>query len=345
MVLVDHRLAGREGGGQLAAGLHLEDDCAALLRDDSVVLVEDAGVLGDRVERDAERAERLAVHAVAVRSGDDVGPRRVDRRVDHERRPVHRTPAVDDLPVVVDEDEVADLHVAEALDERVDPEVVRELGVAHGDVSGDALAEAAAAEDAQRTGELLLAVEALLLDGGERRRPGEADLPGRQLHAVDRSGAGLGDGHASQVTAELVDGAPIRGSERASGSTGRDPTDARLDWYPIGYHAAVIAARTLQEARRTARLSLRALAARAGTSHATVSAYEHGAKVPSVATLAHLLEAAGFAADVRLERRIRGDELGDRGVELEAVLDLAGAFPARHARRLAAPAFPEAIAR
>ena len=106
--------------------------------------------------------------------GDDVGPGLVDRRVDHERRPVHRLAAVDDVAVVVDEDEVADAHVPEAETERVDPEVVGELGVAHGDVAGDALAEAEAAEDAQRAGELLLAVQALLLDRGERLRSGEA---------------------------------------------------------------------------------------------------------------------------------------------------------------------------
>ena len=105
--------------------------------------------------------------------GDDVGPGLVDRRVDHERRPVHRLVAVHDVAVVVDEDEVADAHVAEAEPERVDPEVVGELGVADGDVAGDALAEPEATEDAQRAGELLLAVQALLLDGRERRRPGE----------------------------------------------------------------------------------------------------------------------------------------------------------------------------
>ena len=37
------------------------------------------------------------------------------------------------------------------------------------DVAGDALGEAEPAEDAQRAGELGLAVGALLLDGGERR--------------------------------------------------------------------------------------------------------------------------------------------------------------------------------
>ena len=45
--------------------------------------------------------------------------------------------------------QVADPHVAEAEPERVDPEVVRELRVAHGDVAGHALAEAEATEDAQ----------------------------------------------------------------------------------------------------------------------------------------------------------------------------------------------------
>ena len=176
----------RERGGELLAGLDLEHDGAALLGDHGVVLVEDAGVLGERGERDAERGERLAVRRVRVGGGDDVGPGLVDRRVDHERGPVDRLAAVDDVAVVVDEDQVADAHVAEAEAERVDPEVVGELGVAHGDVAGDALAEAEAAEDAQRAGELLLAVEALLLDGVERRRPGERDGLRRQRDAVDR---------------------------------------------------------------------------------------------------------------------------------------------------------------
>ena len=71
--------------------------------------------------------------------------------------------------------------MAEAPAEQVDPEVVGELGVAHGDVAGDAFAEPEAAEDAQRPGELLLAVESLVLDGLEGRRPGE-------LHAFGVSG-------------------------------------------------------------------------------------------------------------------------------------------------------------
>ena len=93
--------------GQLPARLDLEHDRAALLGDHDVVLVEDAGVLCQRGERDAERAERLAVRRVRVRGGDDVGPGLVDRGVDHERRPVDRVLAVHDVAGVVHEDQVA----------------------------------------------------------------------------------------------------------------------------------------------------------------------------------------------------------------------------------------------
>ena len=56
VVLVDRGLVRAERGGDLVAGLDLEHDGAALLGDDGVVAVEDAGVLGQRGERDAERA-------------------------------------------------------------------------------------------------------------------------------------------------------------------------------------------------------------------------------------------------------------------------------------------------
>jgi transcriptional regulator with XRE-family HTH domain len=96
------------------------------------------------------------------------------------------------------------------------------------------------------------------------------------------------------------------------------------------------AARLLREARGRSGLGLRELAARAGTSHSTLSAYENGAKTPSVATLERILRAAGFALDVDLVRR------PDRGRELERVLELAGQFPARHSPTLEFPPFPPA---
>jgi transcriptional regulator with XRE-family HTH domain len=83
----------------------------------------------------------------------------------------------------------------------------------------------------------------------------------------------------------------------------------------------------IRQARRRAGLSQRELAARAGTSHATLSAYERGRIVPSVHTLDRLLRAAGFESVVYLERRIREFEGLDRGEELRRALELASQFP------------------
>ncbi len=98
----------------------------------------------------------------------------------------------------------------------------------------------------------------------------------------------------------------------------------------------------IRSARARSGLSLRQLAARAGTSHSTLSAYESGAKEPGVATLARILRAAGFALDLGLEPRIGGPDPEARGRELVEVLELAAMFPARHDQQLRAPIFGEA---
>jgi transcriptional regulator with XRE-family HTH domain len=98
----------------------------------------------------------------------------------------------------------------------------------------------------------------------------------------------------------------------------------------------------LGRARAKAGLSLRALAARAGTSHATLAAYEAGRVVPRVDTLDRILRAAGFAADIDLASRPDSTD-GEReakGDELKQALELAAMFPARHSRRLMFPPFP-----
>ncbi|MCW8193459.1 helix-turn-helix transcriptional regulator [Proteobacteria bacterium 005FR1] len=100
---------------------------------------------------------------------------------------------------------------------------------------------------------------------------------------------------------------------------------------PVG---AILAA-----ARARAGLSLRQLASRAGTSHATVLAYEKGSKVPSVATFLRLLDACDQAVDIELSPRIRRAEGLNRGEELEQALILAGQFPARHSSTLDLPRF------
>jgi transcriptional regulator with XRE-family HTH domain len=98
------------------------------------------------------------------------------------------------------------------------------------------------------------------------------------------------------------------------------------------------AAALLRRARTGSGLSLRQLAERAGTSHATLSAYERSRVVPSVQTLQRIVRAAGFGLALDLLPRA-GDDSADRGGELLEVLELAAQFPARHARRLQYPRF------
>ena len=111
---------------------------------------------------------------------------------------------------------------------------------------------------------------------------------------------------------------------------------------PSWYARLVDAARTLRLARLGAGLSLRALAARAGTSHSTLAAYEAGRAVPRVDTLDRILRAAGYATDIEVSRRADATDADRRakGEELEQALELAAMFPARHAARLRFPQFP-----
>jgi transcriptional regulator with XRE-family HTH domain len=99
------------------------------------------------------------------------------------------------------------------------------------------------------------------------------------------------------------------------------------------------AAHTLRRARQAAGLSLRQLAARAGTSHATLAAYESERAVPRTDTLDRILRAAGYATDIDVVHRpdATAAERQAKGEELRQALDLAAMFPARHAKRLRFP--------
>lgn len=99
------------------------------------------------------------------------------------------------------------------------------------------------------------------------------------------------------------------------------------------------AGETLRRARLAAGLTLRELAQRAGTSHATLSAYEQCVKSPTMQTLLRVLEASGFSVDIKLRKRIREANGLKRGDELVQVLRLAGQFPVRTSRSLEAPRF------
>ncbi|HLI53818.1 MAG TPA: helix-turn-helix transcriptional regulator [Acidimicrobiales bacterium] len=102
------------------------------------------------------------------------------------------------------------------------------------------------------------------------------------------------------------------------------------------------AAGTLRRVRLSAGLSLRALAERANTSHATLAAYEAGRAIPRVDTLDRILRAAGYASDITTSGRpdATDEERDAKGREFLQVLDLAAHFPARHDRVLSFPPFP-----
>jgi len=117
--------------------------------------------------------------------------------------------------------------------------------------------------------------------------------------------------------------------------------------YPTGYHSSAMnAARALRAARHRAGLSQSALARSAGTSQATVSAYETAAKHPSVATLDRLLSVAGSRLTVSPAARPVAHVAPERHARtaraLADVLSLADALPTRYERRLRFPRLPPA---
>jgi transcriptional regulator with XRE-family HTH domain len=100
----------------------------------------------------------------------------------------------------------------------------------------------------------------------------------------------------------------------------------------------------IRDARVSAGLTQTELADRSGTSQATISAYEHGAKTPTPDTLARVLGAAGVrltAVAASSPVRVPGaDELDRRSRVLAQVLELAERLPAKHSRTLRFPRLP-----
>jgi transcriptional regulator with XRE-family HTH domain len=100
----------------------------------------------------------------------------------------------------------------------------------------------------------------------------------------------------------------------------------------------------IRSARRSAGLTQADLAQRSGTSQTTISAYEHGAKTPTPATLGRVLGAAGRRLTVVpascAVRVPTAGELERRSHVLAQVLDLAERLPARPSRELRFPHLP-----
>lgn len=102
-------------------------------------------------------------------------------------------------------------------------------------------------------------------------------------------------------------------------------------------------ANILHESRIGAGLSVRELARRAGTSHATLLAYEKGRKVPTTTTFFRVIEACGNAIDLDIKPRVKERDGIPRGEELAAVLNLAEQFPHSVPRHLNLPLFGKMV--
>lgn len=98
----------------------------------------------------------------------------------------------------------------------------------------------------------------------------------------------------------------------------------------------------LRRARTVAGLSQQQLARRAGTSQATISAYETGAKEPSLRTIDRVLAAAGARLAVEAGAPGSLGDLEEAGRRFAEVLALAEALPARRRGELRYPRLPAA---
>ena len=96
--------------------------------------------------------------------GVRVRPGGVNARMDDEGRCVDRIIALDNIALVIAADQVRGLDLAEVDAERIDPKVVRQLGVTCRDMSGDPLIEAEPAEQPKPSSQAFLAVPALVGD-------------------------------------------------------------------------------------------------------------------------------------------------------------------------------------
>ena len=77
--------------------------------------------------------------------------------------------ALDDFALFVDQDQVGSADLREVHAEGIDPEPIGVLGIAHGDMAGDAFAESEAREQAECAGQMDFAMAALFFYGRESR--------------------------------------------------------------------------------------------------------------------------------------------------------------------------------
>ena len=140
-------------------------------------LVELTRILRQHLQRPAEHGPRLPVHRMRVAHGVNIVPRLVHGLMDQEASLVDRLPAttrVEHRAIVhAHEDHVGGGDETPVDADRVGPEGVGELGVADGDVAGQAFDEALAEPVAEGGGEVVLDVSAVSGVGWEDGDAGE----------------------------------------------------------------------------------------------------------------------------------------------------------------------------
>lgn len=157
----DDRLLGSESSSDTVTFGSFFND-AGVIVEDRVIFVEGAGILRERIEAAAERGPRLAVKRMRVRGCDHVGAGGVNARVNGKRGKIHFRVAFDHSTGVIHEDQIGDANLAEMQTEGIDPKTIEALGIARGDVAGDAFVKTIFSEEAKGGGEAFFAMAALL---------------------------------------------------------------------------------------------------------------------------------------------------------------------------------------
>jgi hypothetical protein len=173
-----------EGAGDAVAFGGFFDDAGEILEND-VIFVKRASILGERIEQAAEGGPRFTVERVGVSGSHHVGAGGVDARVNGEGGEIDFRAAFDDIASVIYENKIGSANLAEVHAKGIHPEMIEPLGIARGDVAGDAFIKAEAREEAESGGEALFAMAALF--GGSRK-------DGRARNAVHERAVGRRSG-------------------------------------------------------------------------------------------------------------------------------------------------------
>ena len=155
----------RRVGDTFAFGSFFNDD--DVIVEHNVVFVKRASVLRERIERAPEGGPRFAVQRMRVRGGNNVRAGGVNPRVDGEGGEIDFRAAFDDIASVIHKNKIGNANLAEVHAKGIHPEMIEPLGIACGDVAGDAFIKAEAREETKSGGEALFAMAALF--GGSRK--------------------------------------------------------------------------------------------------------------------------------------------------------------------------------